>query len=125
MRLRIGTASRAGGIEGVGEVAAAAAPVAAAPSTTEMPSVAESSSPEATSDIDLLRQAAAGDGRAFHLLVDRHADRLFRLSVSLIGNSSDAEDVVQETFAGAFKGLRQFEGRASVKTWLTRILFTQ
>src|SRR5438309_1256258 len=37
----------------------------------------------------------------------------------------DAEDVVQETFAGAFKGLRQFEGRASVKTWLTRILFTQ
>src|SRR5207302_7695719 len=104
-----GTASRATGIEGAGE---------AASPTTEMSSVAESSSPEATSDIDLLRQAAAGDGRAFHRLVDRHADRLFRLSVSLVGNSSDAEDVVQETFAGAFKGLRQFEGRASVKTWL-------
>jgi RNA polymerase sigma-70 factor, ECF subfamily len=110
-------------MEGAGEATTATAAVHST-TTTEKPSVAESSSPE-VSDVDLLRQAAAGDGRAFHQLVDRHGDRLFRLSVSLIGNSSDAEDVVQETFAGAFKGLRQFEGRASVKTWLTRILFTQ
>jgi RNA polymerase sigma-70 factor (ECF subfamily) len=86
--------------------------------------VAESTSPGAADD-ELLRKAAGGDGRAFHTLVDRHAQRLFRLAVSLVGNAADAEDVVQETFAGAFKGLRAFEGRASVKTWLTRILFTQ
>jgi RNA polymerase sigma-70 factor (ECF subfamily) len=95
----------------------------AGPFSTETPPVAERS-PEA-SDVDLLRQAAGGDGTAFHVLVDRHAQRLYRLSVSLVGNASDAEDVLQEAFAGAFKGLRQFEGRASVKTWLTRILFTQ
>jgi len=86
--------------------------------------VAESSSPGPPDD-ELLAKAAGGDGRAFHVLVDRHAQRLFRLAVSLVGNAADAEDVVQETFAGAFKGLRAFEGRASVKTWLTRILFTQ
>ena len=82
------------------------------------------SSPEAN-DVALLRKAAGGDGRAFHVLVDRHAQRMYRIAVSLVGNSTDAEDVVQEAFAGAFKGLGGFEGRASVKTWLTRILFTQ
>jgi RNA polymerase sigma-70 factor (ECF subfamily) len=85
--------------------------------------VAESS-PEAN-DVALLRKAADGDGRAFHVLVDRHAQRMYRIAVSLVGNATDAEDVVQEAFAGAFKGLGGFEGRASVKTWLTRILFTQ
>jgi len=81
-------------------------------------------SPEAD-DIELMRRAAAGDPRSFHALVDRHAQRLFRLAVSLVGNAADAEDVLQETFIGAFKGLRSFEGRSSVRTWLTRILVTQ
>src|SRR2546423_3035821 len=76
-------------------------------------------------DLELLRRAAAGNGSAFHLLVDRHAQRLYRLAVSLVGNSSDAEDVLQEAFAGAFRGLSGFEARSSVKTWLTRILVTQ
>lgn len=84
----------------------------------------EGTSPEAT-DIELLRKAGAGDGDAFHQLVDRHADRLYRLAVSLVGNASDAEDVLQECLAGAYHGLKSFEARASVKTWLTRILVTQ
>ena len=93
------------------------------PFSTETPRVAESSA--LANDVELLRKAAAGDGRAFHLLVDRHAQRMYRLAVSLVGNATDAEDVVQEAFAGAFRGLSGFEGRAAVKTWLTRILFTQ
>jgi RNA polymerase sigma-70 factor (ECF subfamily) len=77
------------------------------------------------SDEQLLKQSAAGDGAAFHALVDRHADRLFAIAVSLVRNTADAEDVVQETLTGAYRGLRKFEGRASVKTWLTRILIVQ
>jgi RNA polymerase sigma-70 factor (ECF subfamily) len=80
--------------------------------------------PEAD-DIELVRQAAAGDARSFHALVDRHAQRLFRLAASLVGNSADAEDVLQETFIGVFRGLRSFQERSSVRTWLTRILVTQ
>ena len=76
-------------------------------------------------DSDLVRAAARGDGRAFHELVDRHGPRLYRLAVGLVGNASDAEDVLQEAFTGAFRGLRRFEGRSSVKTWLSRILVTQ
>ena len=77
------------------------------------------------SDLDLLKQSARGDATAFHELVDRHADRLFALAVSLLRNHADAEDVLQETLAGAYRGLAKFEQRASVKTWLTKILILQ
>jgi RNA polymerase sigma-70 factor (ECF subfamily) len=91
--------------------------------STETPHVVQIS-PEAD-DIELLHRAASGDSAAFHALVDRHAQRLYRLAVSLIGNAADAEDVLQEAFIGTFRGLRSFEARASVKTWLTRILVLQ
>jgi RNA polymerase sigma-70 factor (ECF subfamily) len=50
---------------------------------------------------------------------------LYGLAVNLVGNPADAEDVVQETLAGAFRGLRAFRHESSVKTWLTRILVRQ
>jgi RNA polymerase sigma-70 factor (ECF subfamily) len=77
------------------------------------------------SDAELLAKAARGDGKAFGLLVHRHADGMFRLAASLVGNAADAEDVVQEALAGAFRGAGKFQGRSSVKTWLTRIVLTQ
>jgi RNA polymerase sigma-70 factor (ECF subfamily) len=77
------------------------------------------------SDLELLQKAGAGDGSAFGRLMERHADRLFALAISLVGNRADAEDVIQETLAGAFRGAKKFEGRSSVKTWLTRIALTQ
>lgn len=79
----------------------------------------------AADDVALARDAAGGDGRAFHALVDRHGPRLLRLARALCGNAADAEDALQETFLGAFKNLPRFEGRSSVRTWLSRILVTQ
>jgi RNA polymerase sigma-70 factor (ECF subfamily) len=76
-------------------------------------------------DSELLRRAQHGDDQALHELVDRHAQSLFGLAFSLVGNAADAEDVVQETLLGAFRRLNAFEGRSSVKTWLTRILMRQ
>ena len=73
-------------------------------------------------DLELVRAAADGDTAAFHTLVDRHARGLFRLAMSLSPTRSDAEDICQETLVGAFRGLKRFAGRASVKTWLMRIL---
>jgi len=76
-------------------------------------------------DVELVNQTRAGDHSAFHELMDRHAPTLFALAVALSGHAADAEDIVQETFAGAFRGLGAFQGRATVKTWLTRILIRQ
>lgn len=77
------------------------------------------------SDLELWQSAAKGDHRAFHALIDRHSPQLFRVALSLSASRSDAEDVCQETFVAAFKSLNSFDGRASVKTWLTRILMNR
>jgi len=78
-----------------------------------------------SSDADLVRRARRGDAAACHEMVDCYGAYLYRLAFSLVGNAADAEDVVQETFLGAFQRLRTFEGRSSVKTWLSRILVRQ
>lgn len=77
------------------------------------------------SDHELVERAIGGQPQAFHLIVERHAPGLFRLACGLVGNRADAEDVVQETFAGAFAALRRFEKRSSVRTWLGQILVRQ
>lgn len=74
------------------------------------------------SDFELLERARQGDTAAFHELVDRHATGLYRLACALTGDRAEAEDVMQETFLGAFQGMRGFRGRSSVKTWLIGIL---
>lgn len=77
------------------------------------------------SDAELIEHSRQGDTAAFHTLVDRHAAGLLRLAFSLVGNAADAQDVVQETFTAAFRGLGRFEGRSSVRTWLGQILVRQ
>jgi RNA polymerase sigma-70 factor, ECF subfamily len=77
------------------------------------------------SDLELLRAAADGDSGAFHTLVDRHADGLFRAAMSMTPSRADAEDLLQETLLGAYRGLHRFDGRAAVKTWLNSILIRQ
>ena len=51
----------------------------------------------------------------------KHADRVFALARRLVGNRSDAEDVLQETFLRAWRSLSRFRGEASLGTWLYRI----
>jgi RNA polymerase sigma-70 factor (ECF subfamily) len=76
-------------------------------------------------DLELLRAAGGGDDGAFHVLVDRHAAALFRVAISMSRNRADAEDLMQETMVGAYRGLKNFAGRSSVKTWLLQIMTRQ
>ncbi len=77
------------------------------------------------SEGDLLRRARRADAGAYHEMVDLYGERLYRLAYSLVGNREDAADVLQETFSGAFRGMRDFKERSSLKTWLCRILVKQ
>ena len=72
-------------------------------------------------DCRLVRDALAGSREAFDLLVERHARRVFRLALSMLGRREDAEDVQQECFVSAYCGLRSFRGEASFGTWLCAI----
>jgi len=76
-------------------------------------------------DADLVRRARQGDELACHEIVDLYSNYLYRLAYSLVGNAADAADVLQETFSGAFRHLPSFKGRASIRTWLSRILLRQ
>jgi RNA polymerase sigma-70 factor (ECF subfamily) len=77
------------------------------------------------SDVDLLRRLRKQDQSAFHELVDRFGQQLFRVAYSMVANAADAEDVVQETFSAAFAGIGKFRGESSLKTWLMQILVRQ
>ena len=87
--------------------------------------MSESECQPSPDDAQLIQRTAAGSRHAMHELVDRHGQRLYALAYTLLGNQADSEDVVQETFIGAFEQAGRFDGRASVKTWLTRILVRQ
>lgn len=67
---------------------------------------------------------SAGEPDAFRFIVEGCATRLVRLGARMLGNVTDAEDLVQEAFLRAHRALieRQFDGRSSVETWLYRIV---
>ncbi len=70
---------------------------------------------------DLLTRAQAGDGEAFRRLTEPHRRELQVHCYRMLGSYQDAEDVLQDTMLSAWQGLRTFEGRASIRTWLYRI----
>jgi len=73
------------------------------------------------SDQDLIERARAGDGPAFGVLVRRHHKSIFRLSLHMLRDKAEAEDVTQETFVRAWQSLARFEGNSQPYTWLYRI----
>jgi RNA polymerase sigma-70 factor (ECF subfamily) len=73
------------------------------------------------SDAELVSSILAGDREAYRHLVERHTRAVFRLAWRITGNSTDAEDVVQESFLRAYRSLDRFDQRAAFSTWLLRI----
>jgi RNA polymerase sigma-70 factor, ECF subfamily len=76
-------------------------------------------------EAELLERLQAGDEEAFVALTRQHHQGMVRLARSYVPSHSVAEDVVQETWLAALRGLPSFEGRSSVKTWLYAILLNQ
>ncbi len=72
-------------------------------------------------DAALVELSRRGDRAAFNELVNRNAQKVFRMARHMTRNDQDAEDVLQEAFLKAFSRLDQFQGDAKFSTWLTRI----
>jgi RNA polymerase sigma-70 factor (TIGR02960 family) len=69
----------------------------------------------------VLTRARAGDVDAFRELTEAFRRELQLHCYRILGSVQDAEDMVQETLLAAWRGLEQFEGRASLRAWLYRI----
>lgn len=76
----------------------------------------------AISEADLIRKIVNGDTALFELLIRRYNPVLYKIARSYDFNHQDGEDLVQETHIAAYLNLGQFEGRASYKTWLSKIM---
>src|SRR5262245_32782642 len=69
----------------------------------------------------LVHAARRGDREAFGVLISRHARSIINVTARMLGPGADAEDVAQETFVAAFKGLSGFKLDSKFSTWLYRI----
>jgi RNA polymerase sigma-70 factor (ECF subfamily) len=69
----------------------------------------------------LVDRARAGDRDAFEELVRRHAERLYAVVLRFVADGEEAQEVTQEAFLRAWRGIERFEGRSRFFTWLYRI----
>jgi RNA polymerase sigma-70 factor (ECF subfamily) len=79
----------------------------------------------ASSEQELIRRARAGDEDAFAELVVGHADRVYGALRRFGLDRDEADEVAQEVFVRAWRGLARFEERARFSTWLYRIAFNE
>ena len=78
--------------------------------------------PAPTSDTDLITRAAGGEERAMAELYDRYGPVLYAVAYRIAGQRADAEEVVLDTFAQAWREAARFDAaRGSVAGWLTTI----
>jgi RNA polymerase sigma-70 factor (ECF subfamily) len=78
--------------------------------------------PDDKTDRDLVARSQAGDPDAFRGIFERYRRRAYALAFGVVKNKDAALDVVQDAFLRAHRALGDFEGNASVYTWLYRIV---
>lgn len=77
--------------------------------------------PQAPTDLDLVREAKAGDLSAFEELTTRYERQVFLLALRILRHEHDAEDVTQQTFLSVLENLGGFRGESRFSTWVLRI----
>lgn len=77
------------------------------------------------SDTAFAQRIAAGDQHAFEALMRRYNRVLYRTARSIVKDDAEAEDVLQEAYLLAYRGMHAFRGASSLSTWLTRIVINE
>ncbi len=77
--------------------------------------------PVASDEAALVAELRAGSEQAFAYLLGVYQNPFFDLVYHIVENPADAADVLQDVFVKVFKGIRQFHGGSSLKTWIYRI----
>ncbi len=72
-------------------------------------------------DREIIEKVLAGDYDAFEALVDRYEGRIYRHLRKMVKDQNELQDLLQETFLSAYKGLAGFSGNSSFATWLFKV----
>lgn len=73
-------------------------------------------------DYEFISLCKKGDVDAFEALVKKHQNRMFNIAYRMLGNYEEASDIVQDAFVSAYRGMKNFKGRAKFSTWLCTIV---
>jgi len=76
-------------------------------------------------DADIARRIATGDHHAFELMMRQYNRPLYRTARSILRDDAEAEDVLQEAYLLAYRGIGKYRGESSLATWLTRIVVNE
>jgi RNA polymerase sigma-70 factor (ECF subfamily) len=90
-------------------------------SAEEMTAKKEASRNAAAHDAELVRRFNGGEDAAFDEIVHRHRDKVFAIAQGVLHNGADAEEIAQDTFIRAHRGLKNFRGDSSLATWLHHV----
>ena len=77
---------------------------------------------EKFTETEIIGRILDGDKSLYEIIVRRFNPYLYKIGRSYNYNHEDTQDLMQETFIDAYKNLNKFEGRASFKTWIIRIM---
>ena len=77
---------------------------------------------EKFTETEIIGRIIRGEKSLYELIVRRFNPYLYKIGRSYNYNHEDTQDLMQDTFIDAYKNLNQFEGRASFKTWIIRIM---
>lgn len=77
------------------------------------------------SDKEIINRVLIGEKDLYAVLVSRYNQRLYRISMSIINDDSEVEDIMQVAYIKAYQNLEKFQFKSSFSTWLTRILINE
>lgn len=95
------------------------------PSKTPMPLAAPPVHPGRAEDTALIERCRRGDLQAFEEIYKTHSGKLYSLACRMLGNPTEAEDLLQEIFLSAHRKLDGFRGESALGTWLYRLATNQ
>ena len=75
------------------------------------------------SDREILESVKKGNHSDFAILIDRYKNKAFSMLTRMLKNKMEAEEVLQDCFLKAFKGLKDFKGEAKFSTWFYKIVY--
>jgi len=82
---------------------------------------AGAAAPDRAEELALVERCRAGDLAAFETIYRTHSGRLYSVACRVLGNPTDAEDLLQEIFLAAHRKLESFRGDSALGTWLYRL----